>query len=611
MKHLSFNSVRGHFAYDADRSSISPGNYFYNYLHHFNNDEDEKAEHHQRSIYLVIEPHEITLKEEVLVYKHPDKADLISTRFKNLLVVPTDTSHRNFAAIETNLIRLQNERSSTECEHAKNTFELILLGLVEDLYVNQYFRECGNVQKVKSALEHIPLIQGIILKSLFDYYYPESISNDRDFRSTYKRKNFEDAYLSYSRFLSQPSHEKLFLKGGWFVKKESGNLDSELNRIEQCYLQVNKKDKLIFIEPVNTKQILKRYGIVDILQLILPKSWVFFRILLSLLVFFVLGDVIVFNNPITLASYQSFAETGMLISGLFFSLYTVWVIISIISKKQFDKSALGLFLPRLTIAILSGWLVFLTAEELLKIDMDIGGWLLVAITLLTFITTIIFMVFEINEYAPSMIQFEVLKRALVVTGLAFVVSYTFGFWVMSHINDKYLSVDNFLVNESKFMKEFAEQQQFYEETINSLKHESNEIFESSSRLLPDRLKEITEVRKIDSIFKKSITNYTDTLTKTQKNPMTSINADTNRLVLVNHLQSALASFKSPSYYFREYLAKNGVVDVNETKVYTKQYAFLLNKTTFPNMLLTRALLAMFIGIFFYLIIQDKTITEPI
>lgn len=60
----------------------------------------------------------------------------------------------------------------------------------------------------------------------------------------------------------------------------------------------------------------------------------------------------------------------------------------------------------------------------------------------------------------------------------------------------------------------------------------------------------------------------------------------------------------------------GYFDVKGRKAYYKKYKISFFKefktdTIFVNMLAFRALLAMFVGIFLNLIMQDKTITEPI
>lgn len=690
-----FHSVRRHFVYDAGRSGVIQGTHFFMYLHCFQFSENEEKEnkYYDERIFLIVEPYEITLKQEVLVYANENQEELLSTQLKNLLVVPLDTAHNDFAEIETVLIRHKQadiKETRQKKKQGKSSFEQVLQDFVEDLYIHKYFKECGDVQKLKSALEHIPLLQGIIRKFLFDYYYKDSTTlRKKDIRTTYKREHFEDAYLNYGRFLSQPQNEKLFIKGGWFVQRDDeakGDIDHELERIQRNYIEVSERlesSRLLFLEQANTRHILKRYGIIDVLRLVLPKKLAdIFVYALAIVVFFILADILVFNLPIESKTEHplliELVEYGLKVACVFFLIYTLGIGVFLLKKYHF-RIIPGIFLPRLAIAIMSGWLVFTTAEELLKIDMDINEWLLAVMTVAIFITTLAFMIFEINNYAPAMITQKVIKRSLVVTGLAFVVSYTFGFWVMSHINEKYMSIDNFMVRESKFVEEFEDRKIFYKDILKELRDKQKELSDKIGELNKSLTNEgfdairgskkyrtwnlktldpiktenqplntvylgsTKDIMDIDSVFKDSvnalnikITYYNtviDSIQQKRKNRKTDtvktvifslsltageilsgkvFNYDSSSLQRdYDTLQKRLNGLQSAYPYFIKYLEKTPA-EIKETKVYAKQYKMLgREKTTFPNMLLTRALLAMFIGIFLQLIIQDKTITEPI
>lgn len=658
-----FHSVRRHFVYDTDRSRVVKSTYFFKYLHRFEIYKDDNLSR-EENIYLIVEPYEITLKQEVLVYKD---TELLSTQFKNLLVVPLNTNHSNFAEIETQLIRLK-QADLKEAKHKKKqeekTFEQVLYDFVEDLYVNQYFLECGDVQKIKSGLEHIPLIQGIIRKFLFDYYYKDCISfRKKDIRISYKRAHFEDAYLNYSSFLSQPQNEKLFIRGGWFVKQsapDKGNIDYELERIENGYIEVEqrlKETKTLSSKPVNIKLILKRYGIYNILKLTLPSPIPdIFLLNLAGLVFFILADVLLFNQNLG-EWHARFFQKGLYISSFLFVFLTAVIAVLLFIRHRI-RVVPGIFLPRMVIAIMSGWLLFLTAEELLKIDIDISGQLLTGLVAGIFFVTLSFMVFEINNYAPAMIIQNIIKRSLVVTGLAFVVSYSFGFWVMTHINDKYMSLDNFVVNESRFKKILERREDYFQDVVNDLFEEqkkyagiTDSIRDISQGKIPrgrwkDELRNIdynsenprdlqgiedldninTNISRIVSDYNKNADSLKRKLDSRRPGTRNStyqagtivlaglIDKDTLKNTFTA-LQDSLDNLKTANDYLFEYLKDKKKIQIGAKYYVPKTYSFEpLSKhqhTTFPNMLLTRALLAMFIGIFLQLIIQDKTITEPI
>ncbi len=707
------HSVRRYFIYDANRSSVVAGTYFFKYLGfpNFPEDQEKKNKLDSENIYIILEPYRIILKQEILSYN--DKKELISSKLENLLVVPMDTAHSNFAEIETLLIRQKekdirfekqrNIKSEEQNEESdKCTFELVLHHFIEDLYVNKYFKEYGDIQKIKSALEHIPLLQGIIRKFLFDHYRAYFVNTkgkieflETDIRTEYKKDCLEEAYLNYSRFLSQLENEKFFIKGGWFNNRSTNNIDTELKYIESEYLKIyessNNKPSSDFSLPLkNTKLILKRYGILGVLRLTLPNSrWVFpFTVILPVVVFLILIDILIFNLPSTQkGEYIWLADLVNCLLSIFVVLFLVYTICVLVYLWRYEyKRGIfpGIFLPRLTIAIIAGWITFITAENLFKIDMDIDGLLLLAVTIFIFSVTITFMVFEIRNYAPTMTKGKAFRRSLVVTGLAFVISYTFGFWVMSHINEKYMSIDNFMVKESRFIKEFQRREEFYYDILKELRTKQN-VLNNSIIALEDKLNEegigsfsinsqrryitrdipnidpinyqnnpihfyldsIYSLRKVDSIFKEEankldniIHHYNELIkkireynTKSDSQPIIAsgiftinkIEAKNNlkgKLIVYpelngnfDQLQNTLDTLKSGYFYFAIHLNKNPEIQVNEKKIYSKTYfaniPFLKKEAAFPNMLLTRALLAMFIGIVLQLVIQDKTITEPI
>lgn len=675
MKPFDFLSVRNHFVYDKERSQTVIGNYFFCYLH--SSDIKRKKEEKDIQFYVIIEENDITFKSEITNNSN-------QIQLHNLLVVPKNVEHHSFLEIETQIIRqkVEDKNRKKSKYNLKGTFEQFLYDFIEDLYVHKYFKDCGNTQAIRSALEHIPLIRGIIHKFLFEYHYQEciKIKRKKDWKLPYKRERFEGAYLNYSKFLSQTQNERLFQTGGWFVptskERPYKDIDSELYNAEHRFLKIEKKletDNFLFSESVNIKHILKRYGIADVLKITLPK-WMLstFLCLLILLIGFILGDIIVFNynsgNLNRQEQLESFFEYGLTIISSLFLIFTLLIAILAFLKHKL-KVIPGIFLPRLIIAIVSGWVVFFTAEELLKIDIDISGWLLLALSVFIFTINIIFMVFEINNYAPAMDWRKILKRSLVVTGLAFVVSYTFGFWTMTHVNEKFFSIANPYVDESVFKKVFEEREKYFTTVINKIHETEKKFDESLSKSFDENLskknkdysvniKELKfipidsilsnqDIKKYDSLVKSKV-DILNKRIKEQKSNLDNLNnkdieqiypAKKGHIIVChkskidslifknfnnsisNKLNEEIGKnpLKSSNHYLLEYLANSQNAKINRQDIYAKTYDFekmgvcigIKRHTTFPNMLLARALVAMFIGIFLQLIIQDKTITEPI
>lgn len=629
------HSLRRHFGYDADRSNVIRGIYFFKYLHPFRHLENEESDGkiHSESIFVVVGSYEITLKLEVLVYsknevESPIENSLSSTQFEDLLTIPLDTKHNNFAEIETQLIRLKQKELKKERlknKQGKSTFEQILQHFIEDLYVHNYFKETGDVQKLKSALEHVPLIQGIIRKFLFDYYYEDCVNfRKKDIRTDYKIRQFESAYLNYSRFLSMQENERLFRQGGWFVdkhnKKES-NIDNELaNNVEKRYSTVYHRfggDGFLVSPLKNTRHILTRYGIVDILKLALPRPIAnLFVPLLGLVVAFIFAYIGIFQYASTQLERNSthkiseslsvVIHQGLLWSAVTFFAYTTFVFFWLLARKKKQIILPGLFLPRMTIAIIAALWTLLINESLFKVDMDVDGKLLLFIGVVVFLIILSFMIFEINNYAPAMIFWKRVRRSLVVVGLAFVTAFSFGFWTTSYINRKHMSVSShFLVKESKFVKEFEVRERLYKAKLAEIERHINEN-NGKDTIKPLEINNIPVLAGIPVID--TVNGYFTKIIDAANDTNNTQGDLTNKL---HDLDSLLS--KSAVYYFRNFLEKNQYIEINETKVHYKQHNIILlgKLTIFPNMLLSRTLLAMFIGIFLQLMTRGKPITEPI
>lgn len=638
MSTLDFHSVRRHFGYDADRSSVIKGVHFFNYLHPFRFFEDEESDnrtHHER-VYVVIGPFEITLKLEILAKNidkgerkgdKKDQTNKLSTHFENLLVIPLDTKHNNFAEIETQLVRLKQreiKKEGLKRKLRKSTFEQIVHHFIEDLYVHDYFKEVGDVQRLKSALEHVPLLQGIIRKFLFDYHYEDCIKiRKKDVRITYKIKQLENAYLNYSRFLSHPEYERLFQSNGWFVNdnnKSESNIDAELaHNVEKKYLEIYKKfgKDFFLVSPFkNTRHILTRYGIVDILRLTFPPYFAnLFAVLLGLMVASILTYIGVFQYTVyqlenthkeplseSISLWATWSHWGMAISAALFFTYTISVQISLLLDKNKRNILQGIFLPRMTIAIIAALWTLLINEALFKVDMNVSLGLLLVMGGFVIVILLFFMIFEINNHAPSMLIWKRVKRSLIIAGLAFVISFTLGFWGTSYITEKHMSLNShFLVKESNFIKEFELWHKLHEEKQAELEnYDENERYTVEYPKV-DSIKDAPEtIRKIEQDFK----NIIDMINNTSN---TKADWDAG----VKALKYCLK--KSPVYYFSSFLNENKYIEINETKVHYKQHEIILlgKVTIFPNMLLSRTLLAMFIGIFLQLMTRGKPITEPI
>ena len=499
-----------HFAYVPLRS-VMQDVYFYELLTSKTDDVSKK--------YFIAEPNEITIKCENI----SDVGDVnIGVSFEDLLVVPMEQNAESTISIETSMLK------------NKKKLEPVLLSLIEDIYINNYFKEIGDIYPVKRALEAVPIIKAIICHHLQSSYYQLYLSAPPSSKKYYLDK-YEDAYIVWSKFIRNPEFERLFNKGGWFFeKRNSGNLisslwnskyardlDHQMIKSEKKYISTffekQKNKKGVVTDPINIRTIMKRYGILDVLKLSLPYNLtLIFKSLLFGLVLMILGDIIHFN-----LTHEDLPQVWIWIYiflVLSFSIFTLLVGVLLLIRWKL-RIIPGIFLPRLNIAILSGWAIFLSAEEFQKIDFDIGGVSAFFIFAVILFLTLTFMIFEINNYAPAMYWKRVVGRSLVVVALAFITSYTFGFWIMNHINKKFLAIDSFVVNESdavrkadaiyqKYMSYFEFSEKFDELRTNKLEYINGVRIPLNKKINKEsQMSEIEEFEKLLNIEFKKITQH--------------------------------------------------------------------------------------------------------
>ncbi|MBK9641975.1 MAG: hypothetical protein IPO72_12035 [Saprospiraceae bacterium] len=304
------------------------------------------------------------------------------------------------------------------------------------------------------------------------------------------------------------------------------------------------------------------------------------------------------------------------------------------------------------IAIFSGWLVYLTGEELMKIDLKINGLILTFLAIGLVCITVLFMVFEINNYAPGMGWRRVIKRSILVCGLAFIVSYSFGFWIMTHVSEKYMAIDNFLIDQSELSKDYKKRKDDIEHSITTLDSYVNKLHTVRSKMVRDsilitpwkdilnfEIDTIAVLSRIDTSSHISSNREIRKLINDEIMQVKSIVKDT-REILVKNNEKGKVLFDSLIYKINNLLLNNNKFDIflnkslnqlvlehiandplfesNKTLYYTRSYQLnpfcnvnCIKVVAFPSMIFSRALIAMFIGIFLQLIIQDKSITEPI
>lgn len=533
-----------HYIHLRRSTSDVEGSYLYEYI--FDN---LKNPGRYDRIRLSVDGNDISIK--YLYYEGSFNEKLI---IESLISIPINTGYSSFAKAENTLNRLKN-KIITEIKDKNGTFQIlfkhILYRFILDLYVYNGLKNYPEINILKSSLESIPLLKLIILKELNDYYF-EAFNNRKE-KNIFRNidfDNFYDNYLNLSRFLANPQNERLFYKGGWVVRNKDSQsrheLDTQLTNLEARYLVAEKFIRLKSskrknnrsnpIEPANVKNIIKRYGVIDVLTLSSKKWWsqflIFSIILLLASILFNIGifDFVTTQKDITKFSenkYLKFSNNLFIYSSILFA--AISIVSGIMAYKKFKFSAIpALYLPRMIVAVLSGWIMLLTAEELIKLDIGLRSLPLTVSAVFILLVTLIFMAFEIHNYAPNMRLGRVVRRTLMISALSFIVSYFFGFLVLGEVNKQFLSIGHPIIENSV---------EYMDSVANSY----------------------------DSVIKK----FED--------------------------KGSLKMKNNETYFIQKFTIIQGHYSIS----------------IFPNMLLFRSLIAMFIGIFLQLIIQDKTISEPI
>ena len=641
--------------------------------------------------YVIVEPGELTFK----IY---DDSELVIQN-EEVFKIPLANNTKANSYYESFLVQLSSDENY-------KLFSKIFKCFIIDLYFNDSFKECGRIHLVKLALESIPLIQGIIDKTLFYHtvklannsYVPEQNRDlcgtikDRlsviqkgknnlqiSFRKVHEKKIYY-YYANWLTFLSNSFNERYFNEENkWFQK----NLDSELILLKKQYYSASR---ILGMgkEPMRTANkfsslMIKRYGTFEAMSLSKGKitgclmKWISI-ILLFTTAILIIGDVLFYNINPSNDSIMFFFDGTKNIPFVFW-MDVVW---SVFLSFVYFKHQLfpAIFLPRLIIAIISGWLLFISAEELLKIDYNIGYVGVTITSVIGMLLLFVFMLNEMRDYAPSMNGGRILIRSLHVILIAFVISFFFGFFVMNSINKKFISIDNFLVKESGIVKSqemssvvFIELEPIYE-NLDYLLNDLDSlvlrdfVISSDKLALKDSIHNNTHTLKSDKTFqnlksnklseihetRRKIRSLVENLPEIDSELMKKLDEDVkglnmlinsiskmNKIAYLRALSNIIETIQNLKQSCNNSISKIkdqrlGMIGADNNKemidnlvggikvkgnpiraqVYTINFYFdTLDITSFPNMIFLRSVLAMFIGVFLQLIIQDKSITEPI
>lgn len=373
-------------------------------------------------------------------------------------------------------------------------FREFFLDFLWDLKVNHYFDQRGRREQIIDALSHIPLLTAIGLKLLFYEYvlnYSPYIEinpvahKEIDIARTISSKMSHGEPLEYGihgtlkearetacsewiDFLTDERNEVLFHDKRIETTQQHW-LDTTEEELNRTFSAIRKQTIPITHAEIQNRKVsryyLKRYSFESAVRFFSPLGlrwyWIVPAFLLSMigLVIWDWGSfnysndgyehsslisiyVLVFLGlPVVIWLLQGISVLWLEASWKYFGRHKRGELIgsrynSFLHKLKDSVSVLipQIFLPRMTIAIISGWLIFFTSEELVRIDMELDGRSLLFIIILVLSMMAVFMYNEVRNIAPSLRRKKVYTRIFTISGLAFLISYSIGYTIMPFSN---------------------------------------------------------------------------------------------------------------------------------------------------------------------------------
>jgi hypothetical protein len=556
----------------------------------------------------------------------------------------------------------------------------VLTHFIIDLFINKCFTFIPNYRKLKNSLKSNSFYSGLVLKQLFKNFVDTGDSNDEiNLVSSYIKKKKKKIIHLYWEFLLNEKNEFFITHKSKFNYFES--LEKEINTISVYVKNCGYENEFELEIELTSKLLLKRYNILEAVKIVLPKKPGAFLVgsvllikTMTILTVFYLYYLFNFNPNYELMSILleilrysfSFLIIFIPIFHLIFS-YLPNLNFIINKGKYFLISSIfpQIYLPRLCIATLSGWLLFATAQETDNIFDSINNsnnYLIIFFMIFLFLSMYVLLYNEIRNTAPSENKNSKIIRSIHVLIIGLIVSIGLGCIIMFPIfNTLSLNDNTQLVKETRGILYDLENQIIDTDnkiathnmlisrlTMSNLYSPKNEIIFSIISPNEDSTKEnyinmIDTLSKLinntpvyetrDSLFNYYSENvpdykykYLDSLikildTNSINNPIIIKQIHEFLFTEIENLQKTKLSISNlklnlqnidtlKSNYFNN---KNKFIVINNLllgEIEDKENKYKMQYIPF-NDILNKSIIALFIGIFLQLIIHDKTVTEPV
>jgi len=645
---------------------------------------------------VVINPYELSFLE--YIKNKNDNNQNKRERILSISFTRTDDSELKTKVILEDLIKNETKRGY---------FEELFKDFIWDLKVNEGFQEDNINHKLSSLFEQYNFIYGISCKLKFDVfctnpetsdseddktlqslktrYWPLSGGRDDDTNSHFATESFED-WLYY---LCNAQHEVFFTderyykgKNHWFLTLDE-ELDGVLKLLDEFKDQVREPE---ILANISSNFLMQRYAVDKVIKYYSFKKsnnsipgMSNISLILSILCIFLTYHFFWLGS-------NEWSRPFFFLGSAFFLLPATFFVFNALShllrRKQINtqyskntiwKNAVSfkIFLPRLFVGILSGWLVFITTEEIFKMDISITNRMTLTIFIIIILILGMYMYYEIRNIAISAKRDLIFKRVFKILGLGFSISFIIGvvlslfyfnkmlenesvikgFYKLELKADKLdtLSSIDEVISISEEGLEIMDKLFSTNEVLENMEKFWEQVIDNQTRQIsryevskkPIILKTVKQYRQINKNLYRQLTSVLHVLklsteSRTAEDAISvlerSANDDNGGTVNLRYFyNSNVDLFKHNNSIFigllknheklvqeRNDYAKNIKDEFSYTNLYKaflsdSKYVLRISDSHYliPNSLLFRSCMAMFIGIFLQLIIQDRTLTESV
>jgi hypothetical protein len=530
--------------------------FFYHGQDQKKDSENDRHHVHIRLLHLPLSPN-LSVKDNLTSIL---QNDVYNHNYQILPEYKTDSENSN--------IKTYSNLKVFELEEIKKDeiyFRKLLLDFIYDLEHTHVFENSPYYEEAEVRLRENFMFNAIAAKAAY-YWARDNWTQNQAVNNNIYAENLAEAEKQWLRMLRYEQNCNYgSYSGGWFKNVEEEYKDvvfpnSPFNRYDwrkklEEDLESNRskdshaKDDNVNITRESVRWFLRRYSFGNSLRVLMSLSkW--------RAIVFVSAEAFLFIIlPMILNGYLKYSVLNYLLlymCGIVF----LSILLPVLFICKLALPVLGMLMPRLIMAISSAWILFTTTEEIYKSSFDMTfstGWWVV----LLIIPVMLFMMLEIRNIAPDVNFPSICCRCLVILGIGFIYSLLIGMFFINFTAKRILPRSGYLPT-------------FY-----------------------------YELNKDEDKDKKAIQ---------WENPYEGDSLQKLKATLSTKLYSDLKEVHPKSNEVCPILSECPVLLEIEMKI-LKTFCFHLD--VLPRMLFSKAIFALFIGIFIQLIFEDKPITEPL